>query len=105
MPKPAGRSAPDWAAKMHIAGAPVYYHNYLLGDLMASQLERSIRTRVPGGRLIGNPRAGAWLRKAVFAPGSRWKWSELVRKATGGPLSAKDWVEEVVKPRKNAVRV
>ena len=96
VPKPEGRSAPDWASKMHIAAAPVYYHNYLLGDLMASQLERSIRTKVAGKKLIGNKRAGAWLRKAVFEPGARWKWDELVRRATGEKLSARDWAEEVV---------
>ena len=96
VPKPAGRNAPDWAAKMHIACAPVYYHNYLLGDLMASQLEGTIRKKVAGKRLIGNLRAGAWLRKAVFEPGARWRWDELVKRATGAELTAKDWANEVV---------
>ncbi len=96
VPKPAGRNAPDWASKMHIACSPVYYHNYLLGDLMASQLEGTIRRKVAGKRLIGNRKAGAWLRKAVFAPGALWRWDELVRRATGSPLSAKDWAAEVV---------
>jgi hypothetical protein len=29
---PTGRDEPDWAAKIHLSGAPapVYYHNYLL---------------------------------------------------------------------------
>src|SRR5918998_66676 len=45
---PAGRAAPDWAAKIHIAVAPVYYHNYLLGEILASQ-RRSTCERLAGG--------------------------------------------------------
>ena len=36
--KPDGRNEPDWASKIHIATSPCYYHNYLLGELFASQL-------------------------------------------------------------------
>ncbi|MFH2095231.1 MAG: M2 family metallopeptidase, partial [Bacteroidota bacterium] len=36
--KPADRNEPDWATKTHIANSPCYYHNYLLGELLASQL-------------------------------------------------------------------
>ena len=36
--RPDDRHAPDWAAKIHIAAAPVYYHNYLFGEMVASQL-------------------------------------------------------------------
>ncbi|HSG29483.1 MAG TPA: M2 family metallopeptidase, partial [Candidatus Krumholzibacterium sp.] len=37
MNKPAGRDEPDYAAKIHIIASPVYYHNYMLGELIASQ--------------------------------------------------------------------
>src|SRR5262245_64283808 len=40
--RPAGRSAPDYASKIHIVSSPVYYHNYLMGELFASQLHRAI---------------------------------------------------------------
>lgn len=36
--RPAGRNEPDRATKIHIATSPCYYHNYLLGELLASQL-------------------------------------------------------------------
>jgi len=39
---PAGRSNPDWAAKIHIACAPVYYHTYLYGQIVASQIAATI---------------------------------------------------------------
>jgi peptidyl-dipeptidase A len=50
--RPDGRHAPDWAAKIHIAAAPVYYHNYLFGEMIASQLAASL------GGLVEDDRAG-----------------------------------------------
>lgn len=84
---PPGPRGPDWAAKVHLALAPVYYQNYVLGELFASQLHRAIQARVPGGHLALNPAAGAFLRERVFAPGGRWAWPELVVEATGEALS------------------
>ncbi len=34
--RPVDRDEPDWAAKIHVAVAPVYYHNYVLGHLFAA---------------------------------------------------------------------
>ena len=45
---PAGRQAPDWAAKIHIAVSPVYYHTYLYGAIVALQLAAALD--VSGGR-------------------------------------------------------
>ncbi|MGH7408333.1 MAG: M2 family metallopeptidase [Candidatus Methylomirabilales bacterium] len=91
---PAGRQTPDWAAKLHLALAPVYYHNYLLGELFASQLHRTIQEQVPGGRLALNSGAGAFLRERVFAPAGRWAWPRLVAEATGKVLSAAAFAAE-----------
>lgn len=83
--RPEGRHAPDWAAKYHVALAPVYYHNYILGELLASQLRDGIEQRFGG--LVDRPEVGAFLIERVFAPGARLDWRELVRYATGQPLS------------------
>ncbi|MEO5618111.1 MAG: M2 family metallopeptidase, partial [Candidatus Eisenbacteria bacterium] len=40
--RPDGRHAPDWAAKIHFSLAPVYYQNYMLGEMMASQLQAAL---------------------------------------------------------------
>jgi peptidyl-dipeptidase A len=42
---PAGRHAPDWAAKIHIPVSPVYYHTYLYGSIVALQLRDAARCR------------------------------------------------------------
>ena len=39
--RPDDRHEPDWASKIHLAAAPVYYQNYLYGELFASQLARN----------------------------------------------------------------
>ena len=38
---------------------------------------------------FGRKEAGDYLRKEVFAPGNLYPWKELIRRATGKPLSAK----------------
>jgi peptidyl-dipeptidase A len=82
--RPDGRTAPDWASKIHLAVAPVYYQSYLLGELLASQLEQTVRERVGG--FVGRPEAGAFLAERVFAPGAAHPWRDLVANATGRPL-------------------
>jgi peptidyl-dipeptidase A len=84
---PPGRDAPDWAAKLHVALAPVYYQNYLYGELVASQLQAMLRERAGG--IVDRPDAGAILVDEVFAPGQSLRWDELVEQATGEPLSAR----------------
>jgi len=83
--RPAGRRAPDWAAKIHLAVAPVYYQNYLYGEMVASQLEATLR-RDHGG-IVDRPAAGRALVEHVFRPGAARRWDTLVTEATGEPLT------------------
>jgi peptidyl-dipeptidase A len=90
---PAGRGEPDWAAKIHVACSPVYYHTYLYGNLVAAQL-RSALEREAGG-LVGKPEAGAFLAERVFGPGQSLRWDRLVEQATGEPLAARHLAREI----------
>ena len=74
--RPEGRDAPDWAAKLHLALAPVYYQNYLYGELVASQLQATLRERAGG--IVDRPAAGALLVDEFFAPGLSVRWDALV---------------------------
>ncbi len=47
--RPEGRNAPDYASKIHIVSAPAYYHNYMMGQLFASQVHHAIAREVLGG--------------------------------------------------------
>jgi peptidyl-dipeptidase A len=92
--RPAGRKAPDYASKIHIVSAPVYYHNYQMGQLFASQVHHAIARDVYHGAdpdtviYVGNPEVGAFMKKRVFEPGRTWTWNELTKHATGQPLNA-----------------
>jgi peptidyl-dipeptidase A len=91
--RPEGRHAPDWAAKIHVALAPVYYQNYLLGELVASQLQATLFERFGG--IVGRPDAGTFLRREFFAPGWSCRWDELVDRATGAPLGVHAYASEL----------
>ena len=91
--RPDGRHAPDWAAKLHVALAPVYYQNYLLGELVASQLQATLVERFGG--VIGRPEVGGFLGREVFGPGWSVRWDELVEHATGAPLRVDAFAAEL----------
>jgi peptidyl-dipeptidase A len=94
---PEGRNMPDWASKIHIALYPCYYHNYLLGELLASQLNSYILKNITGGQtFIGSKELGDWLKEKVFMPGARYYWNDMIEKATGEKLTAKYYAEQFV---------
>jgi peptidyl-dipeptidase A len=84
--RPEGRHEPDWAAKVHLTVAPVYYQNYLYGELVASQLQATLHERAGG--IVGRGDAGRFLVDEIFRPGASLRWDELVERATGRPLGA-----------------
>ena len=90
---PEGRSAPDWAAKIHVAIAPVYYHTYLYGSIVASQLRDALRAEAGG--LVDRPAGRQLLQERLFAPGLSIRWDELVERASGRPLSVESLAREV----------
>jgi peptidyl-dipeptidase A len=100
--KPEGRNEPDWAAKIHLAQYPAYYHNYLLGEMTASQIMNTIvRTVEKKGvfteiSFAGKPEIGDYLKQKIFFPGAKYQWNDLLKYATGEGLTAKYFAEEFV---------
>ena len=94
--RPPGRDEPDWAAKIHIAVAPVYYHNYVLGHLTASQLRHYLDTYITQGPFFMSEVAGRYLLEAVFGPGARDDWRTTVIRATGEALTPDYFVKSLV---------
>ena len=101
--KPEGRQAPDWAAKIHLSAAPVYYHNYLLGEMMASQLQAHMLDDVLGGgedvwqRYVASPEVGRHLRERLYATGAGLDWRRTIEQATGRPLDPEPFVAELAR--------
>jgi peptidyl-dipeptidase A len=95
--RPDGRDEPDWAAKIHLSLSPVYYHNYLLGELMASQIYAASRRGVPEGRSVaGQESVGRFLRERIFSPGASLDWNGLLVHATGEELAPRYFVDQFV---------
>jgi peptidyl-dipeptidase A len=97
---PDNRNAPDWAAKLHMALAPVYYQNYLLGEMYASQLLDYLRSTVLSGdtddkALVSSPAVGAYLTDAIFVKGMRLPWNELIASSTGESLNPAHFVGHI----------
>jgi peptidyl-dipeptidase A len=101
--RPAGRNQPDWATKIHIATFPCYYHNYLLGELLASQLYYYIIANIINSEddrfqsFAGKPEVGLYLKEKVFSPGSKYYWNDMIEKATGEKLTAKYYAKQFLK--------
>lgn len=101
--KPPGRNEPDWAAKIHFTIAPCYYHNYMLGELLASQLHHHLVREVLGLEsdqnlsYVGQKKVGTFLTEKVFQPGAVYRWNGMIERATKEPLTAKYFVEQFVK--------
>jgi peptidyl-dipeptidase A len=85
---PKGPRPDDWACKVHIALAPVYYHNYLLGEVTASQLSYALARETGAPSPAVEPAAaGEFLRERFMRPGSSLRWDALIAHATGEPLT------------------
>ena len=96
--KPEGRNMPDWATKIHIALYPCYYHNYLLGELLASQIYSYVTTNVAKNQsFVGEKAVGDYFREKIFKPGTRYYWNEMIEKATGEKLTAKYYAKQFVR--------
>jgi peptidyl-dipeptidase A len=98
--RPKGRSAPDYASKIHICSAPVYYHNYMMGQLFASQVHHTIAKELYKGTepravtYISDKRVGEFMKTKVFAPGRTLDWKGLTRHATGEDLNPQSFAKD-----------
>ena len=94
--RPQGRNAPDWAAKIHLAHSPVYYQNYLYGQMVASQLAHYIGKNIGNGKLFNNPPLGPYLIDKYFKSGSQFDWSRTLEIATAESLNPDYYMRETL---------
>jgi peptidyl-dipeptidase A len=92
----------EWATKIHIATYPVYYQNYQLGELFASQILNYIAKNYYDNTSIDQvifwqkPETGDYLKDNVFFYGKKLPWNEMIKEATGEPLNARFFVKQYV---------
>jgi peptidyl-dipeptidase A len=100
--RPQDRDEPDWAAKIHLALYPVYYHNYMMGELLASQFFYYISDHVLKTEdyrettFIGRKEVGDYLTGKVFKPGNTMQWNAMIENATGERLTPKYYARQFV---------
>ena len=100
---PQGRDEPDWAAKIHFTIAPCYYHNYMLGELLASQLHHHLVHEIlklesdKNVSYVGQKVVGDFLSEKVFKVGAVYHWNRMIERATGEPLTPKYFVSQFIK--------
>jgi len=99
VPRSADRNAPDYASKIHVVSAPAYYHNYMMGELFASQVHHAIAEKVlnttPEKALyVGQPKVGEYMKQYVLGPGATMSWNELTKFATGSELNPKAFAKD-----------
>ena len=95
------RNKPDWAAKIHLATVPVYYHNYMLGNLLVSQLMHFMAEKILNEKdikkvtFISQPKIGQYLKERVFGPGKSVRWEYMIFNATDELLNPKYFAQDV----------
>ncbi|HUT46873.1 MAG TPA: M2 family metallopeptidase, partial [Sedimentisphaerales bacterium] len=101
--RPPGPVDAGWASKLHFTSAPCYYHNYMMGELLASQLHHRIVYKIfqlksdRDVSYVGDKILGDYLREKVLGPGALYRWNDMIKRATGEPLTPKYFVEQFVK--------
>jgi len=100
--RPENRDEPDYAAKIHLSQNPVYYHNYLLGEIMGAQLLNYIMKNIIKSNdyfsitFYQKLEVGNYLKNEIFKPGSSLYWNDLIKKSTGEYLNPKYYIEQYV---------
>ena len=106
--RPPGPLDAGWASKLHFTSAPCYYHNYMLGEILASQLHHYIVHEVlrlqsdssdksdKDVSYFGQEKIGKYLRTKVFGPGARYHWNEMIKRATDEPLTPRYFVSQFI---------
>jgi len=98
-PKEEIENGAHFAAKIHVVVAPVYYQNYMLGELYNSQLHHYISTNISKK----NPSEDAFLSETqaikkhllekVFEPGNKLNWNQLSEFSTDEKLNPKAFAQ------------
>jgi peptidyl-dipeptidase A len=87
-------AAGAWAADLHLATQPFSKLDSLLARLIQAQVEATAQERF--GSIIANPAFGQHLVSELVYPGSSVPWEEIIRNATGSPLSERAYVERLL---------
>jgi peptidyl-dipeptidase A len=90
--RPNNWDIPCWAAKPHLTTLPVYYHNYLIGDILAAQFEETL-THAHGSWF--SEHALQYLKETIVKPGKSRSWSEVVTSFNQTGFSTREYIDQI----------
>lgn len=82
-----------WAANAWYVNYPVYWQNYVLADVIASQVHHHLDAEV--GSLYTSPEAYNFVIQNYIAQGALVPWMEKIERATGKRLSAEALIQDM----------
>ena len=87
--------SPRWAAEPNAwySRYPVYWQNYVLADVIASQIHHDLRRRF--GSVWRNPAAVEHIHRHYWAPGGTVDWQQKLVNGTGAPLGTRALVADL----------
>jgi peptidyl-dipeptidase A len=86
-------STPRWAANAWYVNYPVYWQNYVLADVMSSQVHHHLESAY--GSLYNCQSAYDFVIKHYIAPGALIPWMDKLESATGARLNAKALIADI----------
>lgn len=86
-------SSPRWASNAWYVNYPVYWHNYVLADVIASQVHEHLRQNI--GDLYNSKEAFDYCIKTYIAPGASVPWLKKICEGTGYELEAKSLIRDL----------
>jgi len=84
---------PQWAAQSIYTTHPVYFQNYILAEMIASQTLAYLQKKY--GRLLNNTDISKFLIENYYGPGASVDWPEKIERATGQRLNARALAQEL----------
>ncbi|WP_214483031.1 M2 family metallopeptidase [Bacillus sp. SM2101] len=83
---------PVWAVKAHLTTLPVYYHNYLLGEVISSQLSTILERKFG---FSDSHSSIQFLKENLFAYGNSLSWRDLLLKSFQGYLNPQYLISDI----------
>lgn len=77
----------------HTQEAAAYYHGYVLANLAVAQTQAYLDKRY--GTYVDNPQVGPLLTDAYWKPGNSIGFSDMVKRLTGEPFSARAMIDQI----------
>lgn len=86
----------DWAAKIHFSSSPAYYQNYLLGEIVASQLQAHLLEACGGwDGYVASPEVARFLTERLYRLGATPDWRGAIEHAAGRPFDVAPFLAEL----------